>query len=313
MTMIQRVSISSRAMVLLLMVVAFARGPSAARAQEIEPRAYSNAPVGVNFLIAGFAYAKGGLTVDPSIPLTNANLQTRTAILAYARSLDIGGRSAKFDVILPYAWTSGTAEFEGEPRHRDVSGLGDTRFRLSVNFYGAPALSLKEFENYRQDTIVGASLQVFVPTGQYDSSKLVNNGTNRWSVKPEVGVSKAWGAWTAELATGVTFYSDNNDFLNGKTRKQDPVYSVQAGVIYNFRSGIWASLNGTYVTGGRTTVDGVQSNDLQKNSRAGLTLAFPVDRHNSVKIFANTGVSTRTGSDYDLYSIAWQYRWGGGL
>jgi hypothetical protein len=182
-----------------------------------------------------------------------------------------------------------------------------------VNFYGAPALSLKEFQGYRQDTIVGASLQVFVPSGQYDSSKLVNNGTNRWAAKPEVGVSKAWDRWTVELAAGATFYSDNDDFLGGKKREQDPVYSVQAGVIYNFRSGIWAALNGTYVNGGRTTVDGVQGNDLQQNSRAGLTLAFPVDRHNSIKVVASTGVSTRTGGDYDLYSIAWQYRWGGGL
>ena len=286
---------------------------SGARAQEVEPRSYSNAPVGVNFLIAGFAYAEGGAAIDPSLPVTNPNLYTRSAILAYVRTLDLWGRSGKFDVIVPYGRISGSAQFQGQPQERDVSGLWDTRFRLSVNFYGAPALSLKEFQNYRQDTIVGASLQVSVPTGQYDSTKLVNNGTNRWSLKPELGVSKALGRWTTELAGGVTFYSDNDDFFNGKTREQDPIYSVQAGLIYNFPSGIWAAVNGSYLNGGRTTVDGVQGNDLQQNSRASVTLAFPVDRHNSVKVYASTGISIRTGGNYDLYSIAWQYRWGGGL
>jgi hypothetical protein len=182
-----------------------------------------------------------------------------------------------------------------------------------VNFYGAPALSLQEFAGYRQDLIVGASLQVSAPLGQYDADKLVNIGTNRWAVKPELGVSKAWGSWTLELATGVTFYSDNDDFLSGKTREQDPIYSVQGHLIYSFRSGVWGALNATYYTGGRATVDGVQGDNLQQNSRLGATVALPLDRHNSIKLYASTGVSTRTGSDFDAIGIAWQYRWGGGL
>jgi hypothetical protein len=57
----------------------------------------------------------------------------------------------------------------------------------------------------------------------------------------------------------------------------------------------------------------VQNDDVQRNSRAGVTLALPVDRNNSIKLYASTGVSTRTGSHYNLGGIAWQYRWGAGL
>jgi hypothetical protein len=267
----------------------------------------------VNFLIAGYGYTEGGVVADASVPLTNANVEVQGALLAYAHSLDVRGRSGKFDVLLPYAWVSGTAEFAGQPRERKVSGFGDPKLRFSVNLYGAPALSLQEFAGYRQDLIVGASLQVSVPLGQYDADKLVNIGTNRWAVKPELGISKAWGPWTLELATGVSFYSDNDDFVGGKTREQDPIYSVQGHLLYGFRSGIWVALNGTYYTGGRTTVDGVQGDDLQQNSRLGATVALPVDRHNSIKLYASTGVSTRTGSDFDVVGRAWQYRWGGGL
>jgi hypothetical protein len=294
-------------------VIVLAAGASSALAQDIEPRAYSNIPIGVNFLVAGYAYSEGDVAADPSIPLTNANVRTHTAFLGYAHSLDVGGRSGKFDVILPYSWLSGSAELAGVPHQREVSGLGDPRLRFSVNFHGAPALSLKEFAAYRQDLIVGASLQVSVPAGQYDADKLVNIGTNRWAFKPELGVSKAWSAWTLELAAGATFYTDNKNFLGSRTREQDPVYSVQGHVLYNFRSGVWVGVDGTYYTGGRTTVDGVRSDDLQQNSRLGATLALPVDRHNSVKLYASSGVSTRTGGDFTVFGVAWQYRWGGGL
>jgi len=154
---------------------------------------------------------------------------------------------------------------------------------------------------------------VSVPLGQYDSDKLVNIGTNRWSAKPELGISKAWGPLTLELAAGVTFYTDNDDFLGGRTREQDPLYSVQGHVIYGFQSGIRVALDGTYYTGGRTTVDGVRGNDRQENSRVGATVALPVDRHNSVKLYASTGASARTGTNFNIVGIAWQYRWGGGM
>jgi hypothetical protein len=298
-----------RFMALCLLLVA----ASGACAQDIEPRAYSNAPVGVNFLIAGYAYTQGGLAFDPASPLTDPDMKTSSAVLAYARALDLWGLSGKFDAILPYTWLTGSALFAGEPVERDVGGPVDPRFRLSVNFYGAPALSLKEFASYEQDLIVGASLQVSLPLGQYDSSRLVNIGTNRWSFKPELGVSKALGRWTLEGAAAATFYTDNEDFFGGQTRSQDPLYSLRGHAIYSFGNGVWASLDATYFAGGRTTLDGARGSDLQQNWRVGGTLALPVDLKNSVKLYASSGVSARTGNNFDLIGIAWQYRWGGGL
>ena len=286
---------------------------ASAYAQDLEPRAYVNTPVGLNFLLAGYGYAAGGVATDPALPLQNAHLQVHSALLAYARSLDVWGKSGKIDVVVPYAWLSGAADFEGQPREREVSGFANPRFRFSVNFYGAPALSLQEFASYKQDLILGASLQVSPPLGQYDADKLVNIGTNRWFVKPELGISKALGPLTLELTTGVTFYTDNHDFLGGKTRAQAPIYAAQGHVSYNLGAGIWVALDGTYYTGGRTTVDGVEGNDLQKNTRLGVTVALPVNRHTSVKLYGSTGVSTRTGSNFNAGGIVLQYRWGGGL
>jgi hypothetical protein len=290
-----------------------AASASVAHAQSIEPRAYSNAPVGVNFLVAGPYYTRGGLSFNTSLPLTDPNLKTSNAVVGYARTLDLWGKSGKFDVIVPYTWLSGSATYQGDPVEREVDGFADPLFRLSMNFYGAPALTLPEFKAYEQDLIVGASLQVSVPAGQYDSTKLVNIGTNRWSFKPELGVSKALSDLTLEFKAGVTLFTTNDDFYNGNRRSQDPLYSIGAHAIYNFRSGIWASVDATYFAGGRSTLNGALQNDLQRNWRVGGTLSFPVDVRNSIKLYASSGVSARTGNSYDLIGIVWQYRWGGGL
>ena len=286
---------------------------SRVHAQDLEPRAYSNAPVGLNFLLAGYSYSQGGLSMDPAVPIQDADLDVHTLILAYVRIFDLWGMSSKFNVMAPYACASGSAKFAGEPKERNICGFADPRFKLTINVYGAPALSLKDFPDYKQDIIVGTSLQITPPAGQYDSNKLVNIGTNRWSFEPEIGVSKSVGPLTMELMGGVTFYSDNTDFLEGNTLEIDPIYSIQGHIIYNLKSEIWFSLDGTYYWGGQTAINGVKGDTLQENSRVGATLSLPINRHNSVKLYASSGVSTRTGSNFDTLGISWQYRWGGGF
>ena len=296
----------------LLAVCGLLAGAGAVRAQSIEPRSYSNAPVGVNFLIGGYASTQGGLLFDSSLAFDDAKLNTSNAVIGYARTLDLWGKSGKFDVNVPYTGLTGTATFRGNPVERDITGFGDPAFRLSMNFTGAPALSLADFRSYEQDLIIGGSVQVSVPVGQYDDTKLVNIGTHRWYLKPELGVSKALGDWTLEGKAAVTLFSTNDAFFNGNRRAQDPLVSFQAHVIYNFPRGVWGSVDATYFAGGRTTLNGTVNADLQQNTRVGATLAFPVDIRNSIKLYASSGVSARTGNSYDLLGAAWQYRWGGG-
>jgi hypothetical protein len=153
---------------------------------------------------------------------------------------------------------------------------------------------------------------VSAPLGQYDNTKLINLGNNRWSFKPQLGVSKEWGGWTLEVAPGATFYTDNTDFNRGNKFSQKPVYSVQTHLVHGFQNGIWIALDATYFSGGRTSVNGVQNDTLQSNTRAGVTVALPVDRSNSIKFYASGGTTTRTGTTTNIAGIAWQYRWGGG-
>ena len=284
-----------------------------AHAQQLEPRTYNNAPIGLNFLIAAYQYEWGDVLLDPSLPIKNANAKVNAVALGYSRVLDFWGESGTLAVLLPYAWILANGEVEGQPESVNRSGFGDLGLRLSVNLLGAPALSLEEFRNYRQDTIVGGSLTISAPTGQYDNTKLVNVGTNRWSFKPEVGVSKALGQWILEGAAGVTFYTDNNEYLGNNVRQQDPLYALQAHVSYTFTPRLWGALDGTYYFGGRTSVNGTPDPEVEANTRWGATLAQSLDIHNSIKLYVSSGLVARTGTNFTTVGIAWQYRWGAGL
>lgn len=286
---------------------------STAGAQDLEPRAYTNTPVGMNFVLAGYTYQRGDVVTDAGLPLEDAEVEVHGALAAYARSFGFLGKSAKVDLILPYGWASGSATFLGRSMHREVDGLADPRFRLSVNLYGAPALSMADFASYRQDLILGVSFQIVAPLGQYDREKLLNIGTNRWAFKPEIGVSKAIGPLILELAPSLVIYTDNDDFLGDKVREQDPLYAVQAHVVYRFGEALWGAVDGTYYGGGRTTIDGVENDDRQSNLRLGATLALSVTRHHSIKLYASKAIVTRFGGDFDTIGMAFQYRWGGGL
>lgn len=261
----------------------------------------------------GYSKTEGSVTANPSVPLEDGKIDIDTIVFAYARSLDVWGRSGKFDIVVPQAKLQGTALFDGEPVERYVTGLIDPRFRFSVNLYGAPALPLNEFARYQQDLIIGASLAITAPLGQYDSDRLINLGNNRWSFKPELGISKRLGALTLELSGAGTFFTDNDDFLGYRTVSQNPIYQVQGHIIYSFSNGIWAALDMTYFAGGSTSIDGASNRDFQENTRYGGTLTLPLSRNHSLKLFASNGAFTRTGSQYDAVGIVWQYRFGGGL
>jgi len=282
-------------------------------AQSMEPLSYSNAPIGLNFLIVGATHQWGSVLVDPTLPVKDVKASVDTATLAYMHVIDFWGQSGSLAMVVPNAWLSASGEVFDQARSISRTGLADITMRLSVNLLGAPALSLPEFASYRQDTIVGITLLVTAPSGQYDPTKLVNIGTNRWSFKPELGISKALGPWTLEAAAGVTLFTDNDQFFGNGVRQQDPLYSIQGHAIYNFNPRLWAALDGTYYTGGRTTLNGKVDNDLQNNTRWGATLAYSLDRQNSLKLNYSSGVAARTGTDFQIVGIAWQYRWGAGL
>jgi hypothetical protein len=282
-----------------------------APAQDLEPRLYTNVPLGVNFLGAGYGYSEGNVLFDPAVALENAEIEIDGPVLGYGRSLRLGPFSGKVDGAIAHVCLDGSADYEGERVTRDVCGWTDARARVTVNFIGAPPLERQQFASYRQDWVFGASLAVGVPVGDYDPGRLVNIGANRVSSKLEAGVSKNLERWLLEVSLAETFYEDNTDFYGGRVREQEPIASLQGHAVYRFRSGIWLAFDATRYRGGRTTSGGVVNQDLQSNVRLGATASLPINARQSVKLAASTGVSTRTGTDFDTVAAVWQYAWGG--
>jgi hypothetical protein len=188
----------------------------------------------------------------------------------------------------------------------------DPAFRFSVNLHGAPAMDWEQFKDYRQKTNIGASLVAVVPLGQYDSARLLNIGTNRWAVKPEIGISQRVGRWYLDLYLGAWLFTPNNNFYGG-VRRQDVIASAQAHVSCNITRRLWASYDANFYTGGRTTVNGVRNADLQRNSRMGATLAIPLTKRHSLKVSGSSGAVTNIGAAFASIGVSYQYLWGRGL
>ena len=120
--------------------------PALAAAQSMDPRAYSNLPVGLNFLLAGYAYSQGELALRRVVPLQDGRTRVHALPLGYVRSLDVFGNAGNIALLLPLVDLTATASLDGTTEvRREVSGLADPALRLAVNFYGAPALRAAEF------------------------------------------------------------------------------------------------------------------------------------------------------------------------
>jgi hypothetical protein len=283
--------------------------PGVLWAQELIPAAYTPAPYGVNFAGLSVTSNRGDLAFDPSGPIDEADADIIASTFTYARTLDLFKRSATATVILPYVVGDLEGLYLGEPAAVNRSGTGDLVMRLGVNLMGGPAMNPREFAAYRPKTLIGSSLTVRAPTGQYDPTRLINIGTNRWSIKPEIGVVQVMGKWAVDAYVGVWFFTENSDFIGGTTREQDPIYSGQVHVRYQFQRGLWAALDTNFWYGGKATIDGVGGDDLQKNSRVGLTVSWQVKRSHNLRFAISRGAFTRIGGDFDSFGVSYGYSW----
>lgn len=278
-------------------------------AQEIEPRAYSPSPSGVNFMLLVAGQSTGEVLTDPSLPVENIEAEVNALAYGYGRTFAVAGRSANFAIALPYVRAHASGDIGEARRSVTREGVGDTKLRFAVNLLGAPAMTPREFMQREPATTLGFSVSLNVPTGEYDGDRLVNIGTNRWAAKTEFGLTHPVGKWLLEAYAGAWWFDENDDFYGGHLREQDPLASIQAHVSYTFKPRMWVALNTTYYEGGQTTLDGVDKADRQSNSRAGVTFSMPLGKDYSIKFNWSRGATTRIGSSFTSYGVGLQYAW----
>jgi hypothetical protein len=303
---------------LVLAGVLTACSPRVLCAQDLAPRAYIVTPIHSNAVTLTYSFSDGGISINNVLPVTGGTGVLHVPVFNYYHSLNFFGRSANVLVALPY----GVAHYQGTFKDNETkvyrSGLLDSVYRFSVNLKGGPAMSVKEYQSWQQKTILGVSLKVVAPTGQYDATKLINNGGNRWAFQPQFGYSERWGHWVLDGYAAVTFFTTNPEFFSHnaffpgtQTQSQTPIVSFEGHLSYDVKRRLWISLDGNFWHGGTTSLNGVENpNTVQTSSRLGVTASVPFfGKHQSLKISYSDGDYVRFGGNFQNVAIAWQYSW----
>jgi len=279
-------------------------------AQELEPRRWAHVPVDANYFGVGYVRTDGEVLFDPVLQIEDAKVSVNTVIATYLRSFDWSGKTARFDIRVPYQKATWKGLLDGSPAKAVRQGLADPRVRLSMNFIGAPALKGKELQRYRTshttNTVVGAALAVTLPLGEYKEDKLLNLGQNRFIIRPQLGAVHTRGPWSFELTGSAFFYTDNNEFWNGNTREQDPLFTLQAHITRNFRHGIWGAVSAGAVRAGESTINGEKKDDTKNDFLYALSTGLPLSRTSSIKIaYARGRTHKNVGSDADNIAVGY--------
>ena len=277
-------------------------------AQELSPRAYWPAPKGTMVAFLGYQHSFGDILTDPSLPLTGLDSQIHVGFLGYLQTFSLFNRTANLIIELPYTWvtTNGiiASSSGGTPSRRDISGIADIGITFSINLIGAPTMGKKEFQELRNNPrqILGVSLKILAPTGAYEEDKLINISSNRWAFKPKLGYMIPLAQkWLLELELGMWIFSDNNEYL-GKTRKQNPIFAAELHLVRRFTPGFWAAIDLNFFGGGRTNL---VDQDLQRNSRIGFTIVYPLAGRHALKGGFSMGVVTESGDDFMSFTLGY--------
>ena len=283
-------------------------------AQDVEPRALAPAPVGTNVVGAALSGSSGNVLLDKTLPVDDLDGTMVGLAPSYTRYFDTFGVTTRLTAAIPFVTGSWDAVVRTDPIapvdtsvHR--TGFGDAALNATVFIVGARAMSPTEFRDYERRTILGFNLRLKVPIGQYDPSKLINLGSNRWQVAPALALSHWIGNLSLEAYALAWLFSDNTAVLGDNVLSQAALYAFQLNVGYNFKRNLWRSAGVRQTSGGKTTLNGVERDDPTENTRAGIVLGLPIAPRHTLKLVGTTGLRTTGGNDFDTLVAQWFYAW----
>ncbi|MFM7642986.1 MAG: transporter [Cyanobium sp.] len=268
--------------------------PSAS-AQMYGPRQFWPAPVGTNVFTLNSIYTSSNTVVDTSVVYPNLDVDTFVVVPSYSRFFGVGSQLIQATVALPYAWADVAVgeSRTGINRNPRRQGLADAYGHLTFGLLNAPALPPKEFAAFmgleNPDVVIFGMAGMFAPTGAYDTDRVVNIGTNRWTFRAGLPItarlSDTWApgkTTTLEVLPTLDLFTPNNDPASpefdftvrglpvGKalTRllptpsqtTQDPLGALEVHLTHDVSKRLWVSLDSYSKVGGGTNADG-QSND----------------------------------------------------
>lgn len=205
-------------------------------------RDYTAAPAGTNLMIWYYKSISGVQYYSDNKRTSDLDVHATLGILRVVKFVKVPGTDIIADpqFLLPFGYQYANG-LNGS------SGLGDLILCATLWFVNNPA----------EKHYFGITPYVYVPTGDYDSSRPLNLGSNRWAGQLEFSNIKGWGNWTLDFGASVMAYTDNNRYgATNQTLKQDPTYNAQIAVTYDVNKNFWVGLGYYFSTGGETEVEG---------------------------------------------------------
>ena len=274
----------------LLAAAAIFLAPGAARAVDLDAGDLVAAPEGATVGLVYYQhaqrstmYAKGNQT------LGNAQLTSDVSILRAVHYLSLGGIVAAPQVLVPGGSLRAGGNLDGLGK---ASGVGDVILAM-------PGWLVNDATAGRYFVVVP---YLWLPVGQYDASKALNLGENRWKGALQAGASTRFlEVLAVDAIADVTFYASNTRFGPAhQTLKQDPQFQLQGYLSYLWSSTARLALGLSYIGGGATSVDGVSQGDAAGTLKGGITAAFWLDGKNQLLFTAGRDLAVRNGLAEDF-------------
>jgi hypothetical protein len=257
-------------------------------AQGDGPRSELFAPTGVWGVNPKYLHLEQNLLPAGNILVEGANFKIDVFPTTFFHTFGIGNNYAR--VLAMVNPGSGKATADINPQipvpidELSFNGFSDGFVAFEVGILNTPAVNVVEFTKLEPEIRVTGQFRLWY-SGSYDSSKIVNLGTNRFALEfrstlliPLFKSLEQKQTWI-EFVPKLQVFTDNNDPARSSTAskiEQDPFFMIESHLSHNFTKRLWASLDLGYQYGGNTAADGVSDDNTINFMGGGASLGYQI-------------------------------------
>ena len=247
------------------------------------PRSHLQAPIGVWGVNAKWLHMDQNLLPAGNILVQDADIVVDVFPTTFFHTFKLGNNLAQALLMVNPGSAVGRLAFDTIVPQEDLqaNGFSDGFFGLQYGLVGSPALDINQFAQHTPEFSLSAYLRIWY-SGTYNSEKLLNMGTNRWTVELGVPMSlpiannREKPTWL-EMFPSVQLFTPNNAPSRGSSAsqtKQKPLFVMENHLTHNFTGKLWGGVDLRLQFGGRTVVDGVEDDNRQAIIGGGVALGY---------------------------------------
>jgi len=254
---------------------------------------------------------------DPAHTITpGASLDATLGIVGYARTFSLFDRAAMAALLFPMGHISGEVTVAGRTFNQSANGFGDPMIEFNLNVIGPPAQKdIPAVMRYEPGFSVDLLADLAVPIGEYDSTRPLNIGQNRWYGRFGMPTILQIGPWvpgertTLEFLPAVWLFGNNDDYV-GQTMETDPLFQLDAHLTRDITEKLWASLDAAWYYGGKATINDVPGEKLN-NIGLGITLGYQINDNLNLTVGYKSTINDSSSDDLrmDCFMFSLVFGW----